>query len=206
MKTVNNSFQETFREKGSKFIGHLFSVNSKDDFEKQLKEIISKFPDATHHCYAWRINPNNIKEFVQDDGEPSGTAGLPILNQLKSFETVNCGCIVVRYYGGTKLGKSGLIQAYGYTTGLCLQKASLKTLIPTHNFELTYPYEQQSYIDKLKNNFDLKEIKAQYLEKVTLEIACRSEQAENFSTTLQNIRHKGIQSVKKGHGYVTMES
>jgi uncharacterized YigZ family protein len=150
LKTVKKSYQETFREKGSKFIGYLFSVSSKEEFEKQLKEIVSEYPDATHHCYAWRINPNKIKEFAQDDGEPSGTAGLPILNRLKSFEIVNCGCVVVRYYGGTNLGRSGLIQAYGQTAELCLQKASLQTLIPTQNFEIIFPYAQQTHIDQLK--------------------------------------------------------
>lgn len=204
MKTIKKSFQETFREKGSKFIGHLFPTNSKEEFENKIKQIVSDFSDATHHCYAWRINPNKIDEFAQDDGEPSGTAGLPILNQLKSYEAVNCGCVVVRYYGGTNLGKSGLSQAYGYTAEQCLQKASLYTLVPTKNFEIVYPYAQQTHINQLKNNFDLKEIKAQYLEKITLEIACRSGQADDFFTTLQNLQHKGIESKKKGNGFVTM--
>jgi uncharacterized YigZ family protein len=205
LKTVKKSFQETFREKGSKFIGILFSANSKEEFETQLKEIVSEFPDATHHCYAWRINPNKIEEFTQDDGEPSGTAGLPILNELKSFEIVNCGCVVVRYYGGTKLGKSGLIQAYGHTAKLCLQKGSLHTLIPTQNFVITYPYSQQAHVNQLKNQFDLKEVDAQYAEQVTLEIACRSEQADEFSDSLKRLSHQEIKFEKKGEGFVTIQ-
>lgn len=204
MKTVQETYHKTFREKGSKFIGYLFPVLSSKRFDEKMQEIKSEYPDATHHCYAWRINPNKIEEFAQDDGEPSGTAGLPILNQLKSFEIVNCGCIVVRYYGGTNLGKSGLIQAYGCTAEMCLQKASLQTLIPTQNFEITYPYSQQTQIDQLKNRFDLKEISAQYLEQVTLEIACRSGQADEFWDSLQQLAHKGIKSEKKGDGFVTM--
>lgn len=204
MKTVKHKYQETFREKGSKFIGYLFPVSNTNQFDEKLQEIESQYPDATHHCYAWRIDPNKTEEFVQDDGEPSGTAGLPILNQLKSFEIVNCGCIVVRYYGGTNLGKSGLIQAYGYTAELCLQQASLQTVIPTQNFEITYPYSQQTQIDQLKNQFDLKEINAQYLEQVTLEIACRSGQADEFWDSLQQLVHIGIESQKKGDGFVTM--
>lgn len=206
MKTVTEIISSKFRDKGSKFIGYLFPVATPEEFDKQLQQLKSRYPDATHHCYAWRIDPNNIEEFAQDDGEPSGTAGLPILNKLKSFEAVNCGCVVVRYYGGTKLGKSGLIQAYGHTAGLCLDTAEWATLIPTRNFRVIYPYSQQTQIDRLKNSYDLKEIDAQYLEKVTLEIACRSEQAEDFLANLKKLRHRGIETEEKDTGFVTMHS
>lgn len=206
MKTVSKHIQTRFREKGSKFIGFLIAVASKTEFEDKLQQIKSKYPDATHHCYGWRINPHNIEEFAQDDGEPSGTAGLPILNQLKSFDAVNCACIVVRYYGGTKLGKSGLIEAYGHTAKLCLEEVSLLTLIPTQNFELTYPYPEQTNIERLKNSFDLKEIDAQYLEQVTLQIACRKEQASDFFAKLQSLEHTGVEIKQKGNSFVTLES
>lgn len=206
MKTVQKTYQETFREKGSKFIGYLFPAATLGRFETKLNKIESEYPDATHHCYAWRIDPNKTEEFSQDDGEPGGTAGPPILNQLKSYELINCGCVVVRYYGGTNLGKSGLIQAYGHTAGLCIQKASLQSIIPTQNFEITYPYSCQKHIDQLKNRFDLKELNAQYLAKVTLEIACRAEQADEFFDALQNLQHEDIKSEKKGDGFVTMTS
>lgn len=206
MHTVTDTTTRSFREKGSKFIGYLFPSSSANQFEEELQQLKSKYPDATHHCYGWRINPNKIEEFAQDDGEPGGTAGLPILNQLKSFEVVNCGCVVVRYYGGTKLGKSGLIQAYGRAAELCLQNASLPTLIPTQNFRIRYPYSQQNKINKLKNQFDLKEIKAEYLVQITLDIACRSEQASDFLDALERLHHKGIETEEKGAGFVTMQS
>lgn len=205
MKTVSQSVKSSFREKGSKFIGYLFPISTLEQFEQELNEIKSRYPDATHHCYAWRLNLNNIKEFAQNDGEPGGTAGLPILNKLKSFEVVNCASVVVRYYGGTNLGRSGLIRAYGQSTALCLRKADLPTLIPTQNFEVTYSYDKQTYIDQLQNHFDLKELNAQYREKVTLEIACRSEQAENFWTTLRKLEHRGIKAEQKGSGFVTIQ-
>lgn len=204
MKTVTQETSATVREKGSKFIGYLFPAESVKNFNAKLKLIKSDFHDASHHCYAWRVNPNNIEEFAQDDGEPGGTAGLPILNQLKSHETVNCGCVVVRYFGGTKLGKSGLIQAYGQTAEFCLQKASLKTLIPTQNFKISYPYQEQAQVSRLKNSFDLKELGAEYLEKVTLRIACRSEQAPAFFKELQQLAHLGIEVKKNGDGFVTL--
>jgi uncharacterized YigZ family protein len=204
LKTVQKTHKTSFREKGSKFIGYLCPAVSISQFEQILDKIKSKYPDATHHCYGWRINPNDIEEFAQDDGEPNGTAGLPILNQLKSYNAINCGCIVVRYYGGTNLGKSGLIQAYGNSARLCLNKAELLSLIPTHNFRITYPYYRQSEIDQLKNRFDLKETKAQYLEEVTLDIACRAEEAELLWKKLTKLNHQDIKAAKKGTGFVTL--
>lgn len=205
MNTIKAATSSNYREKGSKFIGYLFPVSSTDEFEEELNKVKSKYPDATHHCYAWRINPNKIEEFAQDDGEPSGTAGLPILNQLKSFETVNCGCIVVRYYGGTNLGKSGLIQAYSYTAKLCFEEALLIRLIPTQNFRIQYPYSQQNQIDQLKNKFNLKEIEAEYLENITLDLACHAKQADEFLTALEALQHHGIEVEEKGGGFVTMQ-
>ena len=204
MKTVKHSTSASFREKGSKFIGYLFPAASISQFEEKLSSVKSKYPDATHHCYAWRLHPNKIEEFAQDDGEPSGTAGLPILNKLKSFEVVNTACIVVRYYGGTNLGKSGLIQAYGHTAEQCLQEASLSTLIPTQNFQITYPYSEQKHIDQLKTQFDLKEISADYLEQITLKITCRTEQAKEFSLALDALQHRDIKTEQRGKGFITM--
>ncbi|HEX6981932.1 MAG TPA: YigZ family protein [Balneolaceae bacterium] len=205
MKTITQETTETFREKGSKFIGFLFPVESVKKFEERLDDLKTEFYDASHHCYVWRINPNNVEEFAQDDGEPGGTAGLPILNQLKSYDIMNCACVVIRYFGGTKLGKSGLIQAYGHTAELCLQKASLRSLIPTQNFEITYPYHEQAQINRLKSSFDLKELDAEYLETVTLTIACRSEQAKAFFEELQRLEHLGIETEKNGDGFVTIK-
>lgn len=185
-------------------MGYLFASTSLQEFEEHLKQLEQQYHDATHHCYAWRLQPHDVEEFAQDDGEPGGTAGLPILNRLKSHEMVNCGCIVIRYYGGTKLGKSGLIQAYGHTAELCLQEASVATLIPTANFKVQYPYHEQNRIDRLKNSFDLKELDAQYLEKVTLEIACRSEQAPALTKALSKLQHFDIETTHLGDGYIHM--
>ena len=206
MYTVTEKTQHSFRAKGSKFIGYLFPVVSKEDFESKLNGIKSKYPDATHHCYAWRINPTNTKEFSQDDGEPSGTAGKPILNKLKSYDMINCGCVVVRYYGGTKLGTAGLIQAYAQSAECCLEKAERSTIIPTQNVAITYPYHQQKAIDQLKNRFDLKELEAQYLEKVTIKMACRLDHWDSFSDTLEELEHTGVTTEYLEKGCVTMSN
>lgn len=204
MQTIKQTYRSSFREKGSKFMGFLFPAATKQIFNQELSKIKGEYPDATHHCYGWRIHPNDIEEFAQDDGEPSGTAGLPILNRLKSAEVVNCGCVVVRYYGGTNLGKSGLIQAYGEAAEQCLKRADFLKLVPTHNFRITYNYAQQNQIDQLKNSFDLKELKSEYLERVSLDIACRSSQAPNFKKNLKQKEHLDIKTEELGPGFITL--
>lgn len=205
MKTIREKQQAIVRSRGSKFIGHLFYAANKDEFDNQLEYIKHQYPDATHYCYARRHNPHRVEEFYRGDGEPHGTAGLPILNQLKSFDAVNCGCVVVRYYGGTNLGKPGLIEAYGNAAKLCLDKAAYLRLILTKTFRITYDYENQSRINHLKNVFDLKELDGQYRENVCLNVACRIEEAEKLAGALQNLEHLGITSEELGNSFVTVQ-
>lgn len=192
MKTITKSYESSFRERGSKFMGYLFPAETEEDFTAELDQIKSEYPDATHHCYGWRINPARIREFSSDDGEPSGTAGLPILNQLKSFEVVNAGMVVVRYYGGTKLGKAGLIEAYGRAAELCLEVAKLVTIRPVQLFSIEYPYPEENTINKLKNDFELKVEESAYLEKVTLKVACPKEESSAFEKALERVEHLDI--------------
>lgn len=192
MNKVISQTDTSFREKGSKFMGYLSPVESLDEFNRKLNTLKSKYPDATHHCYGWRLNPAKTEEFAQDDGEPSGTAGLPILNQLKSFEVVNAGLVVVRYYGGTNLGKSGLIKAYGAAAELCLQKADLKPIEVIWKVEITYPYAEQNAIEKLMHQFNLIELKASYTEKVTLIAGCPVKNYQSLKKNLEQLEHRNI--------------
>lgn len=194
MKKVVAQTETSFRDRGSKFIGYLFPVDTKPAFEAQLEQIKSQYPNATHHCYAWRINPAQLKEFAQDDGEPSGTAGLPILNQLKSFEVVNAGIVVVRYYGGTNLGKSGLIQAYEAAAEECLQKTELKSIQLIWKVKITYPYAEQNTIEKLMHQFQLKELDSTYTENITLILGCPLENSKKFKNRLAQLKHLQIEA------------
>ncbi|MBR7182890.1 MAG: YigZ family protein [Alistipes sp.] len=100
------------RERSSKFLSYAFPVTDEEQIRTHLDTLRKEFYDATHHCYAWRLGYYGEQFRANDDGEPSGTAGKPILGQLLSHEITNCLIVVVRYFGGTKLGVSGLIQAY----------------------------------------------------------------------------------------------
>lgn len=183
-------------------MGSLFPVESEEDFQKELDRLKSKYPDATHHCWAWRLNPAQPKEFSSDDGEPSGTAGLPILNQLKSFEVVNAGMVVVRYYGGTKLGKSGLIEAYGRGAQLCLESANLVSIRPIQLFEIQYPYPEENTINKLKNDHELSILDSEYLEDVKLKVACPKKNSARFERELSGLEHLKITFEKLGESFI----
>ena len=111
-KTIEKGGEGLYKEKGSKFIAKAFHAESEEEIKNILTGLKNEYHDARHHCYAWRLNPLNEKTRSNDDGEPSGSAGKPILNQILSFELFNVFVVVIRYFGGTKLGVSGLFNAY----------------------------------------------------------------------------------------------
>jgi len=203
LNTIQNNINETYRIKGSKFIGYLFPVKTRAEFENELAGVKSTHPDASHHCYAWRIDPNQIKEFYNDAGEPGGTAGPPILNELKSFEIINAGLIVVRYFGGAKLGKSGLIEAYGTTARRCLEQAEPAKIIRTVNIEVNYPYTQQNLIERLISKYGLIELDSEYTEEVTLVLGCPVNVFDECRDELERLEYLDISSEERGEGFVT---
>ncbi|NBC04320.1 MAG: hypothetical protein GVY20_11515 [Bacteroidetes bacterium] len=157
--------------------------------EEHLESIRKEHPTATHHCYAYLLNPNETVEYSSDDGEPNGTAGLPILNTLKSHNLMNVILIVVRYYGGTKLGKAGLIDAYQTSAQQSIESATLNTLIPIKTYELEYDYPQQALIEKWKNKFTWIELESSYLETVNLKIGCLKGESELLEKSVQSMEH-----------------
>ena len=110
--TIAEAAECTMRERSSKFLSYAYPVKSEEQIKEHLDALHKLYYDATHHCYAWRLGPHGEQFRANDDGEPSGTAGKPILGQLLSHDITDCLIVVVRYFGGTKLGVSGLIQAY----------------------------------------------------------------------------------------------
>ncbi|MFZ5553893.1 MAG: IMPACT family protein [Bacteroidota bacterium] len=141
-KTIAFKSEGLYKEKGSKFIAYAFPVSS----EKEIKEIVAtlkkEFHDARHHCFAFRLGADMNFFRSNDDGEPSGTAGKPILGQIQSFGVTNVLIVVVRYFGGTKLGVGGLIQAYREAAKDALAKAEIIEKNVEKQYELEFSYEQ----------------------------------------------------------------
>ena len=115
------------KEKGSKFIGFAYPILSENDYKEKLNKIKELHPKATHHCYAFRLGLNGENYRINDDGEPSGSAGLPIYNQLLAHDVTNILLIIVRYFGGTKLGVGGLVKTYKESAKSTLEEAKIIT-------------------------------------------------------------------------------
>ena len=123
-KTIINNAEAEIVEKRSKFIANIYYVKSLEEVEEKLKDIKKKYFDSRHNCYAYRIeDEDTIIERASDDGEPSGTAGAPILNILNKMELMNVLVIVTRYFGGILLGTGGLVKAYSQATKMAIENA-----------------------------------------------------------------------------------
>lgn len=165
------------------------------------QSVKNEYPTATHHCYAYLLNPNEPVEFASDDGEPGGTAGMPILNTLKAAGLMNVMVVVVRYYGGSKLGKSGLIDAYSTATEMVLQSAELKKIIPILRVHICYRYEHQSIINKLKNEFPIIELNADYTETVEMELGIPKNVIAEVSGKLNSVGYLLITLEELGESF-----
>ncbi|MBP3316909.1 MAG: YigZ family protein [Alistipes sp.] len=131
--TIDGNAEAIFKEKSSKFLCYAFHVESEEEIAACLEPLRKRYYDATHHCYAWRLGPYGERFRANDDGEPSSTAGKPILGQLLSREITNCLIVVVRYFGGTKLGVPGLIAAYKESAAAALDAANIvERTVDTH--------------------------------------------------------------------------
>ena len=119
--TIDREATAEFKDRGSKFIAYAFPIEKVEEFKKRLEELKKEHPKAVHHCFAYRIGLDGNTFRVSDDGEPSGSAGRPILGQVDSKQLTNTAIIVVRYFGGTLLGVPGLIHAYKTASALALQ-------------------------------------------------------------------------------------
>ena len=190
-KTIKENTSSEIVEKKSKFIANIFYVESREEAESIIKEVNKKYHDARHNCYAYRvITEEGIIEKASDDGEPSGTAGGPMLNILSKNNLGNVLVIVTRYFGGILLGTGGLVKAYSSACALGLEKAGIveKNIADLYKIEINY-----TDVDKFKyfaKNNEIIILKEEYLENVILEIAVKER------NVLKNISQKEI-NVKK---------
>jgi uncharacterized YigZ family protein len=144
--TIEKSTSAEFKDRGSKFIAYTYPVQSVDEFKKCMEAIKKEHPKATHHCFAYRIGLDNNTYRVSDDGEPSGTAGKPILGQIDSKKLTNVLVVVVRYFGGTLLGVPGLINAYKSAASMALQVTPIVQKPIEVAYTLQFDYTQMNEV------------------------------------------------------------
>lgn len=152
MMSIENDIQNEFIINKSRFITYLYKINKKEEIDFYLKKIKAEYKDATHHCYAYILD-NNKK--CSDDGEPSKTAGAPILHVLESNELNHILCIVVRFYGGIKLGAGGLVRAYTKSITECLKLTNIILLEKGYIVEITFEHNNIKQIDYILKKYDL---------------------------------------------------
>lgn len=138
--TIDKPAVAEFKDRGSKFIAYAYPVNSVDDFKQRLNDVKKEHPKATHHCFAYRFGTDGNTFRVSDDGEPSGSAGRPILGQIDSKQLTDVLVVVARYFGGTLLGVPGLINAYKTATAMTLQLTPIISKPITTRYTLQFDY------------------------------------------------------------------
>lgn len=185
----------SFKEKGSKFIGYAYPVQDEEEAKKKIQALWEKYPDATHICYAYRLGLNGEHYRANDDGEPSGTAGLPIYNQIVSKNITNVLVASVRFFGGTKLGVSGLIKAYKLSAQLTLEEAELVERHLTEKIQFIFQYEDQGSVMRLLDKFQAEIIQTEFTETCKVVVRVKKEIVENFLSSFESLYQVKIESL-----------
>ncbi len=147
--TIGADAETAIRERSSKFLAYAFHVESEEEIASHLERLRKRYYDATHHCYAWRLGPEGERFRANDDGEPSSTAGKPILGQMLSHDLTDCLIVVVRYFGGTKLGVPGLIAAYKESAAAVIEVAEIVERTVDTVFKVEFPYVAMNEIMRI---------------------------------------------------------
>ncbi|MFQ5583008.1 MAG: YigZ family protein [Calditrichia bacterium] len=189
--TIRKPVQHKIKVKRSLFIGSAASVRTRDEAELFLNRIRKEFHDATHNCYAYRIDENDFRS--SDDGEPSGTAGKPILQVLEKNSVVQAALVVTRYFGGIKLGTGGLSRAYGQCAEETLQVAGLKPVIIYRRAKLIFPYRFFNVVEKVVKKHQGRIIDSGFKSGVNVRVEIPAVNYENFGKEIINSGAGNIQ-------------
>ncbi|MEM0519557.1 IMPACT family protein [Aequorivita flava] len=186
-KTILKPSKEVlFKEKGSKFFGYAFPVTSEENIKEHLDALKKQHHSARHWCYAWQLGKGYEHYRANDDGEPSNSAGMPIYGQLQSFDVTNILVVVVRYFGGTKLGVGGLIQAYKTTAQMALETCKILKRTIDESYVIKFEYPEMNTVMRIIKDEDLKLINQKMELSCEFEIAVRKKDAERIFELFKN--------------------
>ncbi len=188
-KTVADEeiFSAAYEVNKSKFLAHVKHVETEEAAREFILSIRKKYFDATHNCSAWILGERGDKQKSNDDGEPGGTAGNPILETIKKNNLTNCAVVVTRYFGGIKLGAGGLIRAYSHTAALGISNSKIVQMTTFQKISLTLEYNFLATVENYLRNKKIRVENADYADVVTLEILLPPAQIENFLTELNEL-------------------
>ena len=186
-RTIEADAEAIFKEKSSKFLCFAYPVTTEEQIRERLEVLYKKYYDATHHCYAWRLGPRGESFRANDDGEPSSTAGKPILGQLLSHEITDCLIVVVRYFGGTKLGVSGLIEAYKTSAAEVIAAAQVVERTVDDRIEVRFSYMAMNEVMKIVKDLQPKIVDQCFDNLCTMTLTIRQSLSEQLLTRLSKV-------------------
>lgn len=192
---VKNSPEVIFKDRGSKFFGYAYPISSVNEVAPILAILKERHHKARHWCYAWRLGVENPSFRANDDGEPNNSAGQPIYGQILSFELTNVLVVIVRYFGGTKLGVGGLINAYRSAAKLALEASEITKKTVDAHFAIRFDYMDMNKIMRLIKEKNINIIGQEMQMQCNFEISVRKKDAERIKTAFEELRCVKIKRV-----------
>ncbi|MGR3812177.1 IMPACT family protein [Jiulongibacter sp. NS-SX5] len=192
--TISAPSEGLFKDKGSKFFGYAYPVEDEDEVKFYLDELRKQHPKARHYCYAYRLGTDDLNFRANDDGEPSGSAGKPILNVLLSKNLRNVLVVVVRYFGGTQLGVPGLINAYKMGSQEALREAKLEEKTINETLRLSFKIEYMNEVMKIIKKYDLNIIAQDYTTQYILNVEVRLSLLKDVKREVEELRFVEVES------------
>ncbi len=190
-KTIKTHSEGLYKEKGSKFIAKAYPVKNEEEIKGILQVLRKEYYDARHHCYAYRLGADKKKFRANDDGEPSSSAGKPILGQLQSYDLTNLLIVVVRYFGGTKLGVSGLINAYRSAAAEAIEENEIIELKVQDIFEIKFDYFVMNDVMKILKDEELEQFDQVFELSCSLKLKIRQKDVDSIKEKLEKV--EGLQ-------------
>jgi len=186
-KTIKVAAEGVFRDRGSRFLAYAYPVTEQDEIKPILDQLRKEHHDARHHCFAYMLGSERIIFRSSDDGEPSGTGGRPILGQINSFELTNVLIVVVRYFGGTLLGVSGLINAYRSAAESAIQNSEIIECTLKEYYEIKYPYDSMNAVMKILKEEELSQFEQIFDTLCSIKISIRASAKEKVLKRLERV-------------------
>lgn len=196
-KTITSPSEEAlFKDRNSKFFGYAFPVLNEDDIKEALESLKKKHHSARHFCYAWQIGTEAVRFRANDDGEPSNSAGMPIYGQIQAYGVTNILIVSVRYFGGTKLGVGGLINAYKNSAQLALEASEIVEKTIDVQFKISFGYDLMNKVQRIIKEKQLKIVNQKLELDCEYVIAVRKKEAESIFEIFDNIYQLSIKKIE----------
>jgi len=196
--TIKSPSEGLYKEKGSRFISYAFPVTTQEDIKTHLETIRKQHHAARHHCYAWMLGCSRENFRANDDGEPSGSAGKPILGQINSFNLTNVLIVVVRYFGGKLLGVPGLINAYRTAAESAIRNSEIIRSVELEHFEIEFPYSSLNDVMKILKDEDVDHAKQKFEMVCSITVNVRPSETERIKGLFSRI--VGLKILPSGEG------